>query len=284
MKQYWTKIELTNSWSLSQGEICYLEKKDNKLVCALKMRYFDLQGYLPKKVEDIPLVAIDYVASQLSIVPNRLTDYDWQSRIAQIHNAEIRKYYGFKKLEQADLLSIKEFIETDLSVQGLSIGQINDEVYKFLKKAKVEPSANNELSRYISNICTQYETQFFTECRQHLTLDSQQKLNKLLGMYDSDQTILNFIRTPAGKVSTTTITEEQEKLSYIEKTSIVYRQFFNNIPRKLLKTHHDRVATYTPSRLLEIKDGYPNKFYGLLACFCKYKGARIYMVTAEIYF
>ncbi len=151
MKQYWTKIELTNSWSLSQGEICYLEKKDNKLVCALKMRYFDLQGYLPKKVEDITLVAIDYVASQLSIVPNRLVDYDWQSRIAQIHNAEIRKYYGFKKLEPADLLSIKEFIETNLLVQGLSIGQINDEVYKFLKKAKVEPSANNEISRYISD-------------------------------------------------------------------------------------------------------------------------------------
>ena len=59
MKQHWTKIELANSWSLSQGEICYLEKKDNKLVCALKMRYFDLQGYLPKKAEDIPSVVID---------------------------------------------------------------------------------------------------------------------------------------------------------------------------------------------------------------------------------
>lgn len=275
MKQYWTKNELANSWSLSQGEICYLEKKDNKLVCALKMRYFDLQGYLPKKVEDIPLVAIEYVASQLSITPNSLKDYDWQSRIAQIHNAEIREYYGFKKLEQADLLSIKEFIETDLLVQGLSIGQINDEVYKFLKKAKIEPSAYNELSRYISSICTQYEIKFFTECKQNLTLTSQQKLSKLLGMYDNDQTILNFIRTPVGKVSTTTITEELGKLSYIEKTEVVYRKFFNNIPRKLLKTHHDRVATSTPSRLLEIKDRDPNKFYGLLACFCKYKGARI---------
>lgn len=275
MKQYWTKIELVNSWSLSQGEICYLEKKDNKLVYALKMRYFDLQGYLPKKAEDIPIVAIDYVASQLSITSSKVKDYDWHSRIAQIHNAEVREYYGFKKLEQADFLSIKEFVETDLLVQGSSIGQINDEVYKFLKKVKIEPSADNELSKYISNICTQYGIWFFSECKKHLSLTSQKQLNKLLGMYNNDQTILNFLRTPVGKVSTTTITQEQNRLSYIEKTGVVYKKFFNNIPRKLLKVYHDKIAISTPSRLLEIKDRDLNKFYGLLACFCKYKGARI---------
>lgn len=275
MKQYWTKIELTDSWSLSRGEIGCLKNKDNKLVYALKMRYFDLQGYLPNKIEDIPLAAIDYVALQLSIKPNKAKDYAWQSRIAQIHNAKIREYYGFKKLEQADLLLIKEFVETDLLAQGLSISQINDEVYKFLRKSKIEPSAHNELSRYISKIYTQYETRFFTECTQHLPLNSQQEVNKLLGMYNNDQTILNFIRMPVGKVSTTTITEEQEKLSYIEKTGVLYKQFFSHIPRKLLKKYHDRVAISTPFQLLEIKDSNPNKFYGLLACFCKYKGARI---------
>ncbi|NDE19374.1 MAG: DUF4158 domain-containing protein [Alphaproteobacteria bacterium] len=274
MKQYWTKIELADSWSLSRGEIGCLKNKD-KLVYALKMRYFDLQGYLPNKLEDIPLAAIDYVALQLSIEPNKAKDYAWQSRIAQIHNAKIREYYGFKKLEQADLLLIKEFVETDLLAQGLSISQINDEVYKFLRKSKIEPSAHNELSRYISKIYTQYETRFFTECTQHLPLNSQQEVNKLLGMYNNDQTILNFIRMPVGKVSTTTITEEQEKLSYIEKTGVLYKQFFSHIPRKLLKKYHDRVAISTPFQLLEIKDSNPNKFYGLLACFCRYKGARI---------
>ena len=50
MKQYWTKIELHENWTLSQVEMCYLEKKDNKLVYALKMRYFDLQGHFPNKI------------------------------------------------------------------------------------------------------------------------------------------------------------------------------------------------------------------------------------------
>jgi hypothetical protein len=56
-------------------------------------------------------------------------------------------------------------------------------------------------------------------------------------MYNNDQTILNFIRMPVGKVSTTTITEEQEKLSYIEKTVVLYKQFFSHIPRKITKKY-----------------------------------------------
>jgi TnpA family transposase len=275
MKQYWTKIELADSWSLSQGEIRCLEKKSNKLVYALKMRYFDLQGYLPNGIEDVPLVAVDYVASQLSIKPNKSKDYDWQSRIAQIHNTEIREYYGFKKLEKTDLSSIKDFIEADLLIQGLPISQVNDEVYKFLKKSKIEPSADNELSRYINNVYSQYERQFFAECTEHLSLSNQDGLNKLLGTYGDGQTILNFIRLPVGKVSTTTIIEEQKKLSYLDNTGVLYHQFFNDIPRKLLKKYYDRVATSTPYKLAEIKDSDSNKFYGLLACFCKYKGARI---------
>ena len=156
MKQYWTKFELANSWSLSQGEINYLAKKEHQLVYALKMKYFDLEGYPPKKIDDIPAVAIDYVAAQLFVANQyqaNLKSYNWQSRISQIHNIEIREYYGFKKLEQSDFLPLKKFIETNLLPQGLSISQVHDEVYKFLKQNKIAPSTQNELGNYISNIC-----------------------------------------------------------------------------------------------------------------------------------
>ena len=80
-------------------------------------------------------------------------------------------------------------------------------------------------------------------------------------MYDDDQTILNFIRSPVGKVSSTTIHEEQEKLIYIKATGVMDQEFFNNIPRKFLKVHHDKVAISTPSQLLEIKSRDQQKFW-----------------------
>jgi len=48
MKQYWTTTELISSWRLSQSELQLIDKKENKLIYALKMRYFDLQGYFPR--------------------------------------------------------------------------------------------------------------------------------------------------------------------------------------------------------------------------------------------
>ena len=263
MKQHWTKFELENSWTLSPGDLNYLAKKDNRLIYALKMKYFDLQGYPPKQIDDIPVVAIDHVAAQLQTSRQNCKNYNWQSRISQIHNVEIREYYGFKKLEQSDYELLKEFIEKDLLPQGLSISQVQDEVYKFLKKNKIEPSAQTELSKYINNFCIQYEKAFFGKCSEQLSLGNKQKLLELLAMYDQDQTVLNFLRTPTGKVSTITISEEQEKLSYLVGTSVVYQEFFNNAPRKFLKVHHDQVAISTPSRLLEIKARDQNKFFGL---------------------
>lgn len=305
MKQYWTKIELHENWTLSQVEMCYLEKKDNKLVYALKMRYFDLQGHFPNKIEDVPAVVIDYVAAQLSSTPvpgsettptHLLTtvsirhiesisnnNYDWQSRIAQIHNTEIRQYYGYRKLDDSGFMLIKDFIENDLLIQGLSIRQITDETYKFLKKSKIELPASNELGRYISNIYTAYETKFFNECAKNLTANNKQVLAKLLGTYDNDQTILNFIRIPAGRISMTTIAEEKKKLTYVQQPTVLYKSFFCNIPRKILKKYYDRVAISTPSRLLKIESNNPNKFYGLLACFCKYKGSKIIDNFVEIF-
>ena len=280
MKQYWTKIELHENWTLSQVEMCYLEKKDNKLVYALKMRYFDLQGHFPNKIEDVPAVVIDYVAAQLSSTPvpgsettptHLLTtvsirhiesisnnNYDWQSRIAQIHNTEIRQYYGYRKLDDSGFMLIKDFIENDLLIQGLSIRQITDETYKFLKKSKIELPASNELGRYISNIYTAYETKFFNECAKNLTANNKQVLAKLLGTYDNDQTILNFIRIPAGRISMTTIAEEKKKLTYVQQPTVLYKSFFCNIPRKILKKYYDRVAISTPSRLLKIESNRPS--------------------------
>lgn len=285
MKQYWTKTELQESWSLSQDEISCLSGKSNnsKLQYALKMKFFDLQGYFPDKIADIPVLAIDYVAIQLSLAPD-VSDYNWHSRIAQIHNNEIRQYYGFRKSDQSDLVSIKEFVEAELLPQGLPVSHIMEEVYKFLKKSRIEPSASQKLGRYISGICAEHESRFFASCRQNLRSGNCRMLDKLLeaGHEEIDQTILGFIKLGAGKISIATITEELKKLSYINSTGVLNKQFFDSIPRKLLKKHHDRVATLTPSGLLGISKSSPDKFYGLLACFCKYKGSKIIDSLIEI--
>jgi len=108
------------------------------------------------------LVVINYVASILSLSPDTSKDYDWQSRTSQVHNAEIREYYGFEKFNRSFAGLIERFIKTDLFPQGLSLWQVIDEVYKLLKKFKIEPQTHNEFASRIHDIYKQCETKFFT--------------------------------------------------------------------------------------------------------------------------
>ena len=66
MKQHWTHIELVKYWTLSQDEIRVIQTKNNKLVYAFKMRYFDIHGLMFNASYPTPSVVINFIKEQLS--------------------------------------------------------------------------------------------------------------------------------------------------------------------------------------------------------------------------
>lgn len=305
IKQHWTKLELTENWTLSKDELDCINKKNTKLAFAVKMRFFDLQGYFPNKYEDIPQVVLEHIANQLSLEKNEIFKYEWQSRIAQLHNQEIREYYGYRKINESDYESIKQLVKKTFLIEALPINRIIIEVYKSLKKDRIEPPFAQEIYKYVNSLYNEYEQQFFENCLLNITLDSQNELLKLFELYEDEantntnekqtkeatnrnnnnfnNTILNSIRCPAGKISSDTITTELEKLSYIKSTNILNNEYLDKSSKKLIKKYHDKVIISSPSSLLRIKVSNPGKFYTLLACFSKHKGAKTIDNLTEIF-
>lgn len=297
-KQHWTKSELADNWTFSKDELDCINKKTSKLVFAIKMKFFDLQGYFPNIDSDIPIIVLEYIANQLALEIKDVAQYRWQSRIAQLHNQEIREYYGYRKINDSDYELIKQLVKKIFLIEASPINRIIAEVYKLLKKNKVEPPFVQEIYKYVNSIYTRCEQQFFDDCLGTISVDAQNELLKLLHLYNDDDngndndnknnnlinnTILNFLRSSAGKVSSDTLVEELEKLSYIKLTGISNNKYFDQISKKLLKKYHDKVAISSPSWLLRIKKFNQSKFYTLLACFCRYKGAKIIDNLAEIF-
>jgi TnpA family transposase len=284
MKQHWTKSELMDYWTLSTGERDYINNKSCQLAVAIKIRYFDQQGFFPNANSDIPQIVIKYVADQLSVSTEEIDKYQWQNRVSQIHNKEIREYYGFKKIEDTDFKLISEFIQKKFFKEALPVNRVINELYKFLKKNRIEPKSTQETYKRVNNIYTQYEQQFFDSCLSAISDDEQGSILKLLDNdANNDQTILNNIRGTTGKISSSTIVQEVEKLSYLELTNILNNQYYDTISGKLLKKYHDKVAILAPSALLRIHKSNKEKFYALLACFCRYKGAKIIDNLVEIF-
>jgi TnpA family transposase len=288
MKQHWTKLELVDYWTLSLREREYIDKKNNKfkLAVAIKIRYFDQYGYFPNAGSDIPLIILEYVANQLGVEINEIDQYNWQTRSSQIHNQEIRAYYGFSKFKDSDLVLIEKLVEDKFTKESLSVNIVIGEVYKLLKNKKIEPPSIQETYKYVNNIYLKCEQHFFDKSFDAIKIhkeDNLLKLGQLLNIGEDNQTILNNIRATVGKVSTSTIVKELEKLSYIESTGILNNLHYEGIPRKLLKKYHDKVLVLAPSFLVRMKESNESKFYTLLACFCKYRGAKIIDNLVDIF-
>jgi hypothetical protein len=123
MKQHWTHIELVKYWTLSQDEIRVIQTKNNKLVYAFKMRYFDIHGLMFNASYPTPSVVINFIKEQITTSEEDFSNYDWDSRTSRQHNIEIRKYYGFKKFNSSDYQRISNYLYKNIIIQGSSKGE-----------------------------------------------------------------------------------------------------------------------------------------------------------------
>lgn len=278
IKQHWTLLELTEYWTLSKEEMSIINRKKevNKLVYAIKLKYFDIYGCFLHGNQDVPLAVINMVASQLSVSPKTTQKYSWDARSERAHNDEIRTYYGFHRPKKDDWEQVQAFIENSLWAQALPMVRIYNEVYRFLKNQKTDPPAYQIFERKINNMCSQIEYKFFEAC---IKPANTNELKTLLEEDENGQTPLIFIRKPTGRISHKTIEEEIKKLDYLTSMPLTY-DFFEKAPRKILKKYYDLVAMSSP---YDLKAMGKIKSNALLACFCYYKNAKILDNLTEIF-
>ena len=283
MKQHWTQIELINSWTLSQYEIEIINKKENKLVYAFKMKYFDIYGSFAYENTEVPIVVLNFIKQQVEIDEDNLSHYPWNNRISRQHNTEIRKFYGFEKFTDDDYRYLGEYLEKNIIIQGTSKGEALTEVLGQLHKKKIVPPTVKELRKYINGVYKKYEESLFNVIVGFLNIKDKKSLDKLATEQEDGSCILSLLRSNTGKISTPTIKEEIAKIEYIKKTGILKKNLLKVVPKKILKKYHDKVSIYKPSDLMSIKAQNSHKYYGLLGCFCSYRGGKTLDTLIEIF-
>mgnify|MGYP001009783825 FL=1 len=283
MKQHWTHIELVKYWTLSQDEIRVIQTKNNKLVYAFKMRYFDIHGLMFNVSYPTPSVVINFIKEQITTSEEDFSNYDWDSRTSRQHNIEIRKYYGFKKFNSSDYQRISNYLYKNIIIQGSSKGEALNNIFAYLHKEKIDSPSTKELRRYINRVYTEYEYSLFNSIEKTLTLKNKQQLNGIIEPQSDGNSVLALLKSNVGKISTPTIKEEVSKLEYIKNTGIFTKNLMETIPRKILKRYHDKLSILKISDLVRIRKANPLQYYGMLGCFCLYKGAKLFDILIEIF-
>ena len=104
MRQEWSPDELVGAWTLVEGDWRLLGNKSGvtRLGFALLLKFFELEGRFPAYPEEIPAVAVEYVAGLVKVDPALFTKYSWSARAIKYHRAQIRDSFGFREATRAD--------------------------------------------------------------------------------------------------------------------------------------------------------------------------------------
>jgi hypothetical protein len=217
---------------------------------------------------------IEYIAYQIGLKTKSLHISNWNSRISREHNTLIRKYFKFSIMGKKEIEDLKTWLWEFQFPFKESYIQLSTVTYKRLYDLSIEPVSSAQMKRYLRSWSHQFESEFFDKGANVLSIDDKIILDNLLKEINTDGITLNELKQDPSKASVNTIEIEINRLNYVQKTSILSSEFFQNISPTLVKKYHNYVMSLSPSQLESYVESRPNKKYTLLACFCYVRGVR----------
>jgi hypothetical protein len=109
MQRHWNDHELETYWSFSSDELKLLPYREasSRLGVSASLKFFQLEGYFPSSSRDIPATALDYMAKQLDVEPNAISDYDWQGRTGKRYRGRLRTALGIRSATAEDFEALE---------------------------------------------------------------------------------------------------------------------------------------------------------------------------------
>jgi hypothetical protein len=222
----------------------------NKLVFAILLKYFQIEGRYPKNKKVISPDLINSLAVQINVNSLCIEEFDWQGRSVERFRQEIRDYFGFREANLGDLESLKTWLTREILPDAPTIRQCTEHSYCYLRNNKIEPFTTKELERHIRSAYRAYEQEIFFNVYNQLSVNTMSSIDKLLieepvadeeneNESDSEVMFRHFKKDiPGAKLKY--IEFEIKKLNRLKEIKISGKIFFS-LPRKLLKKYYDRI-------------------------------------------
>ncbi|WHA05711.1 Tn3 family transposase (plasmid) [Candidatus Bandiella numerosa] len=265
MKENWNKENLERYWQLDERDQEFLnyKKEENKLICAVKIKYLTLKNNFPENLEEVPKKVLEYIAKNLKISLCLAKEYKWNCRLSRHHNVEIKNHLGYKDYIDDIRKDFINWLKTDQISLGLGKQKIIEGAILYLEENKILIPKN--LEREVLSVIKHYEYDFFTEINKLLSKEVKIELGNLLKEKTSDnKSLISYLRSDKGGVSLETVLENIEKLKKIKALGIDIK-IFSKYKWDLLKKYAEKVSV---ERIMDLERRNEYLKNGLLACFC----------------
>lgn len=266
---------------LSQEDITLCNTKTvtiNKLAFGIMLSYFRSDIKFPSPQEKpISVKLISKIAEQLDIEEYSVLDFDWSSRTAERYRQNIKKYLGFREVNNNDALSFKEYLIKEVLPHNPSEVLFTEQTKEFFRKHKIALFKSTRLDRYIASAKQQFERKLFCMIYQNLSAESCDLIDQILTspeqiLKKSDKSQEDIIELAELKNNIAgarlkNINHALDKIKLLSKISIS-QEVASSINRKLLLKYYDRIMALHPSNILEFME---ETKYAIMAIFCYIK-------------
>ena len=110
MSEHTTKSagDVEDRWTLRAADRALLGNKtgSTRLGFAVLLKLFQVDGRFPRRPEDVPIAAVEALASQVGVPAAAWQHYDWRGRTIEYHRAQIRAALGFREAMDEDTTAL----------------------------------------------------------------------------------------------------------------------------------------------------------------------------------
>ena len=269
--------ELQDHWTLSAAETALLPSMTSKgrLGFALQLKFMQLYGRFPEKYDEFDQNTIEFVATQISVVPEILSAYELLSRQSQRHQRQIREYLGYRPSTVNDLKQLTQWFTDEVLPFDPQARHGRDMALDWFRAQHLEPPAFDHLRRIIRSAVHSFEASHQKTIAARLTPSSKMVIDRLLTSSDAEpdeitksgdnkSSSFTSLKIDLGKPGLESLLAGISKLQCIDEIGLE-SFIFQDIPPKFIDQFRQRCATESIRELRR----HPSVIrYSMVAMFC----------------
>jgi len=266
-----TNEELLDHFTLIQNERYHLpqafRKEKSILGFAVLLKSFTFLGYPPHKKTDIPFSVVSYISQQLDVDPVEYENYQWKSRLWDIHLSAIRKFTGFKPANDNDSQKLIKWLIDNAQDHPTRSKMYVTAINKY-RDLRIELPKEKEFQRLVNSAWNQYLDITCLNISERLAPEIRDKIDQCLKNTQSDEGHLGWMKANPGKLGIKSLLREISRLKFVNEFEIKEEIHLNGIPKEIRRLLRERAA---PEGAYQMKRHPSNYKYALMVALIHFR-------------
>ncbi|MEO3892755.1 DUF4158 domain-containing protein [Nonomuraea sp. B5E05] len=253
---------MIGSWTLVEGDWKLIKNKSGatRLGFALMLKFYEIEGRFPAYPEEVPQVAIVYVASLVKVDPGLFGKYSWAGRTIKDHRKQIRTAFGTRPPTEEDEERWAQWMADEPCSTETNRDRLADALRRRCRSENMEPPTPGQVERVVASAVSRFEGAFARGVQARLGPMVCGRLQDLLG----SQQVLAELKADPGPLGLETLLKEIGKLKTVRSLGLD-ETVFAEVPDLIVAAWRARAMRMYPSDFASAPE--PIR-YTLLAAVC----------------